>query len=256
MDPLLKCKLPSQILICSRRNSGKSYLCQSLLYQWIKSGRFKSHNIVVMSATAACNEEYDFLPKENIRHGFDEELLRKLIVFQKRRIALKKKQATRAHVSVTLPAVCIVLDDIVGTCGVDTAHSPVLRYLYCSGRHLKFPTILCSQLGRVITNPTIRSQSDYVLTSSLASDQLDSVFAITSGKSWKEFLRAVHDLDDYRFLMYDSVIAKGERWHEIKAPPFPKFRLEYKKKTQPKEGNSECGCKKPEKSGKASSKRS
>ena len=69
----------------------------------------------------------------------------------------------------------------------------------------------------------------------------------------------MHDLDDYRFLMYDSVIAKGERWHEIKAPPFPKFRLEYKKKkTQPKEGNSDkCGCKKqPEKSGKASSKRS
>ena len=119
----------------------------------------------------------------------------------------------------------------------------VLRYLYCSSRHIKISCILCSQLGRVITNPTIRSQSDYVLTSSLASDQLDSVWKITSGMTWREFLKRVQDLDDYRFLMYDSVIASGNRWHEFKAPLAPKFRIEFKnqkaKKGVPKK---ECAC--------------
>ena len=241
MEPLINCKLPSQVLVCSRRNSGKTTMVASLLYQWLKRGRFASHNVIVFSATAAHNDEYAFLPKENVRHGWDEELCRKLIQWQKRRLALKKKQATRANVTVHLPGLCFVLDDIVGTKGVDTAHSPVLRYLYCSSRHIKISCILCSQLGRVITNPTIRSQSDYVLTSSLASDQLDSVWKITSGMTWREFLKRVQDLDDYRFLMYDSVIASGNRWHEFKAPLAPKFRIEFKNQ---KKAKTKCAAKK------------
>ena len=53
MGPLVNCKLPCQILAASRRNSGKSTLVASLLYQWLKMGRFKSHNIIIFSATAA-----------------------------------------------------------------------------------------------------------------------------------------------------------------------------------------------------------
>ena len=33
MEPLLNAKLPAQFLVCSRRNSGKSTLVASLLYQ-------------------------------------------------------------------------------------------------------------------------------------------------------------------------------------------------------------------------------
>ena len=233
MEPLLNTKLPAQFLVCSWRNSGKSTLVVSLLYQWLKRGRFDGHSIIVFSATAAHNSEYSWLPEQNVRHGWDEELCRKIIQWQKRRLALRKKQATRAGISVKLPALCFVLDDIVGTKSLDIAHSPVIRWLYCSGRHIKASTILCSQLGRVICNPTIRSQSDYVLTSSLASDQLDSVWRITSGLSWKEFLAKVHALDDYKFILYDSVIAKGNRWHEMKAPLAPKFRIEYKNHKKP-----------------------
>ena len=94
MGPLVNCKLPCQILAASRRNSGKSTLVASLLYQWLKMGRFKSHNIIIFSATAAHNDEYAWLPKENVRHGGDEDLCRKIIQWQKRRLALKKKQAT------------------------------------------------------------------------------------------------------------------------------------------------------------------
>jgi hypothetical protein len=245
MEPLLNAKLPAQFLVCSRRNSGKSTLVASLLYQWLKMGRFDGHSIIVFSATAAHNSEYSWLPPENVRHGWDEELCRKIIQWQKRRLALKKKQATRAGIGVKLPGLALVLDDIVGTKSLDIAHSPVIRWLYCSGRHIKCSTLLCSQLGRVICNPTIRSQSDYVLTSSLASDQLDSVWRITSGLSWKEFLAKVHALDDYKFILYDSVIAKGNRWHEMKAPLAPKFRIEYKnhkakKPDKKKDGSKKC----------------
>ena len=139
-----------------------------------------------------------------------------------------------------------VLDDIVGCKSLDIAHSPVIRWLYCSGRHIKASTLLCSQLGRVICNPTIRSQSDYVLTSSLASDQLDSVWRITSGLSWKEFLAKVHALDDYKFILYDSVIAKGNRWHEMKAPLAPKFKIEYKNHKAKKNDKKKDGSKKYE----------
>ena len=121
-----------------------------------------------------------------------------------------------------------MLNDVCGTKSLDIAHSPVICWLYCSGRHIKASTILCSQLDRVICNPTIRSQSDYVLTSSLASDQLDSVWCITSGLSWKEFLAKVHSLDDFKFILYDSVIPKGNRWHAMKAPSAPRFCVEYK----------------------------
>ena len=68
MGPLVNCKLPCQILAASRRNSGKSTLVASLLYQWLKMGRFKSHNIIIFSATAAHNDEYAWLPKENVCH--------------------------------------------------------------------------------------------------------------------------------------------------------------------------------------------
>ena len=72
-----------------------------------------------------------------------------------------------------------------------------------------------------------------MLTSSLASDQLDSVWKITSGLSWKEFLARVQGLNDYRFLMYDSAIASGNRWHEMKAPLAPRFRIQIKNQKAP-----------------------
>ena len=233
MDPILNAKLSATFLLCSRRNSGKSTFLSSLVYGWLKMGRFRSQNVIVFSATCSMNDEYSWLPPENVRHGWDEVLVRKLIQFQRRRILLKKKQATRANVSVHLPGLLLILDDIVGQRGIDVAHSPVLKWLMCSGRHAKISVAIASQLSRVICNPTVRSQSDYVLTSSLSADQLDSVWRITSGKSWREFKDDVSALEDYTWIMYDSVVAKGNRWYTMKAALPPKFRVTFRNHKKP-----------------------
>lgn len=256
MDALINIKLSCTLLCVGKRNQGKSFLIQSLLYEWLKRGRLKSHNIIVMSSTAATNGEYDWLPKENIRYGYDEDLLKKVISWQKRRLALLKKRATAANVQINLPGIMIVMDDILSASG-KKGHmfSPTLKYLFCQSRHFKISIIFCSQLSKVIASPTIKAQSDYILVSQLSAEQLKAVHAVTSGRTMKEFQTMIAQLEDHHFMLYDTLKTSGDRWSTVRATGFNdgKFRVVYANQKKKKSINGsqdeedtqkKCDCKK------------
>ena len=249
MDALINIKLPSTILCVAKRNQGKSFLIQSLLYEWLKRGRLKSHNIIVMSSTAATNGEYDFLPSENIRYGYDEDLLKQVITWQKRRLALLKKRATAANVQINLPAILCLMDDCLSASGKKGhTFSPTLKYLFCQGRHFKISIIFCSQLSKVIASPTIKAQSDHILVSQLSAEQLKAVHAVTSGKTMREFQSMIAGLENHNFMLYDTLQTSGDRWSMVRATGFNdgKFRVVFanqKKKKSIKASEGEEGTK-------------
>ena len=238
MDALTDIKLPSTVLVCAKRNQGKSYMVQSLVYNWLKSGRMNSHNIILFSSTSATNDEYSWLPPENRRYGYDEVLLKQVIQWQKRRILLMKKKATTANVKVTLKGILIIIDDVLTSSGKNNhVFSPTLKYLFCQSRHFAISIVFCSQLAKVIASPTIKSQSDYILVSQLSAEQLKAVYYVTSGfKNVREFQSRVASLEDHTFLLYDTLKTKGDRWSEVRATGFNegKFRLTYKNHNQKK----------------------
>ena len=130
MDALINVKLPSTILLTAKRGQGKSFCVQSLVYNWLKSGRMNTHNIILFSSTAATNDEYDWLPPENRRYGYDEVLLKSVIQWQKRRILLMKKKATTANVKVTLSGILLIIDDVLTSSGKNShVFLPTLTYL-------------------------------------------------------------------------------------------------------------------------------
>ena len=208
-----------------------------------------------MSTTASLNSEYDFLPPENIRYGYDEDLLKKVISWQKRRLALLKKRATSANVQINLPGVLVVMDDILTASG-KKGHmfSPTLKYLFCQSRHFKISIIFCSQLSKVIASPTIKAQSDYILVSQLSAEQLKAVHAVTSGKTMREFQSMIAGLENHNFMLYDTLKTSGDRWSMVRATGFAdgKFRVVFanqKKKAikasqDEEDTQKKCDCKK------------
>jgi hypothetical protein len=238
MDTLNNIKLSCTVTCIAKRNQGKSFCVQSLVYNWLKSGRLKSHNIILFSSTSATNGEYDWLPPENRRYGYDETLLKQVIQWQKRRILLLQKKARTANVKVTMPGILLIIDDVLTSSGKNNhVFSPTLKYLFCQSRHFYISIIFCSQLAKVIASPTIKSQSDYILISQLSAEQLKAVYSVTSGfKNVREFQSRVASLEDHTFLLYDTLKTKGDRWSEVRATGFNegKFRLTYKNHNQKK----------------------
>ena len=60
----LELKQHTFILICSKRNSGKSVLCRHLIYYFVN--KYNYDFIVLFSNTAGFNGDYDFLENNNI----------------------------------------------------------------------------------------------------------------------------------------------------------------------------------------------
>ena len=87
--------MPNFSIIISKRNSGKTHILQNLCKRLLESGRLAKANIVLMSSTASISGDWSFLPDSNKRFAYDEEVLKKLLVWQRRRITLLKKRADR-----------------------------------------------------------------------------------------------------------------------------------------------------------------
>ena len=125
-------KLPFSMVIVSKRNSGKSYLCKHLLKLLMMDNKLFDY-IVLFSSTAHLSKDFECLPKKAIQEDFSTTKVNKILEYQK-----KLKDSKN-------PKQClIILDDTIGA-KIDASFKTNLDLLFSRGRHYNVSIIFISQ---------------------------------------------------------------------------------------------------------------
>ena len=235
MDFILNIPLPSAVCVVARRNTGKSFLICSWIYEQLKRGRLLKQNIIVFTSTSF-NDQYDFLPAQNVR-PYSETLVKKIIQFQKRRLLLLKKRSDRSGVPVQIPGICLVLDDVQTYSGRASdgskGHflSECLKFLFTTGRHLKIQLWCATQATKTLISPACRSNCDVLAMSSLTTEQMRACYQLISDVTFPEFKRMIDNLPCHVFAVYNTYKPPGERWGFVKATGYAggKFLIKFDK---------------------------
>ena len=75
-------KLPFSMVLCSKRNSGKSFLCKHLLKIFMNDNKLFDY-IVLFSSTAHLSKDFECLPKKSIQEEFSTTKINKILEYQK-----------------------------------------------------------------------------------------------------------------------------------------------------------------------------
>ena len=241
MQPLLDMRLPTQLLVCSARCTGKTNIIASLAYHLAKT-RFTKvpTSIIVFAGTKDLGQDYNWLPKERVRQGFNEKQCMTILRYQMKQCELKRRQAVRANVPVNQNHLLLILDDCYGVGGVNIMTSPCLKMLSTMGRHY-YTSVIMSIQSSAIGN-TLRQNTQGILFSKLSQSHLKHVWEATRGMEWKEFLKFTSQLNPYEFGYFDNSSAEDaaeDRFHVVKADSFPrgKFFIRNKEKETKKKSS-------------------
>ena len=96
---------PGTFLTIAKSKSGKTHMFRYVLYKLISKSYIK--DVIVVSQTARCNDDYPFIDKKFILDNLDETNIKYL----KRVLHARKKY--REETSKLPPGLAIVLDDII-----------------------------------------------------------------------------------------------------------------------------------------------
>ena len=236
MQPLLDMRLPTQLLVCSARCTGKTNIIASLAYHLAKT-RFTKvpTSIIVFAGTKDLGQDYNWLPKERVRQGFNEKQCMTILRYQMKQCELKRRQAMRANVAVNQNHLLLILDDVYGVGGVNIMTSPCLKMLSTMGRHY-YTSVIMSIQSSAIGN-TLRQNTQGILFSKLSQSHLKHVWEATRGMEWKEFLKFTSQLNPYEFGYFDNASAEdaaADRFHVVKADSFPRGRFFIRNKEKEK----------------------
>ena len=99
-------------VVLARRGTGKTYLIGSLIHKWLQQKRMQHQSIILFSSTANASDDFSFLPDE-YKHVYSDELLLKVMAFQKKRIQLQKRRAKASKQdSCVLSGLTLIMDDV------------------------------------------------------------------------------------------------------------------------------------------------
>lgn len=185
------------ILICGKRNSGKSQLLRYI----VSEEKDKYHQIYLFCPTEKINSFYEGIIKpENIFNEYDENWTNTLMD-KLSKINGNVKQEDAKHV-------LLILDD----CCSDTnfRQSPSFKILCTRGRHFKLSLIITSQYLRQLA-PVSRSNADWILVSQMNS-QSNKILAdefLHGTLTKKEFISMYYKAtSNYGFLVINNNCAK------------------------------------------------
>lgn len=187
-------RVPFSMAICSKRNSGKSFLVRHLVYELAKQK--KINQVIVMSNTSglSLNKDYDYMPKKLLT-TYKEKTITKLLEVQ-----AKDVKAGRIR------EVLLIMDDVIGETKDKSAEgSRMIRSLYANSRHYHISVILLSQIANRVLTPAIKENSDYLYFSRINRRGLESIWESITNMNKKDFIAfAEKNNKDYSFILYDN----------------------------------------------------
>jgi hypothetical protein len=187
-------KVPFSASICSKRNSGKSFLVRNLVYELAKQK--KVNQVIVMSNTSgmSLNKDYDYMPSKLLT-TFKESTITKLLEVQAKDVKRGK-----------IREVLLIMDDVIGeTKDKSGEGSRMIRSLYANSRHYHISVILLSQIANRLLTPAIKENSDYLFFSRINRRGLESIWESICNIDKKDFIAfAEKSNKDYSFILYDN----------------------------------------------------
>ena len=223
METLEQIRPTAVTVVLARRGTGKTYLIGSLIHKWLQQKRMQHQSIILFSSTANASDDFSFLPDE-YKHVYADELLLKVMAFQKKRIQLQKRRAKASKQnSCVLSGLTIIMDDVFSSSAnaKSIMHSKPIIQLFTQSRHWKISCFFLVQYPKFLMSPLARSQIQYLLVSNLSEESTRIAYSLTTGKPWNDFKREVAALDAHEFLMFDGVKKESgdARWSKVVAPP-------------------------------------
>lgn len=193
-DVVKTMRVPFSMSVCSKRNSGKSFLVRNIVYELAKQK--KINQVIVMSNTSglSLNKDYDYMPKKLLT-PYKEATITKLL-------ELQAKDVKRGKIREVL----LILDDVIGETKDKSAEgSRMIRSLYANSRHYHISVILLSQIANRILTPAIKENSDYLYFSRINRRGLESIWESITNMDKKDFIAfAEKNNKNYSFILYDN----------------------------------------------------
>jgi len=147
-----KFNIPFAMFSVAKRETGKSYLTKYCVKNWMAEKKFD--RVFVMTNTGEVNEEYNYLPKQDVIPRYNEAFIRKLMQLQKTAVAKYGKDSNK------IQNVLLILDDVIGSL---PAGDETMRELISQGRHYKISLIMNIQISKRELDPTMRANADYFM---------------------------------------------------------------------------------------------
>jgi hypothetical protein len=145
---------PTAVTVClARRGTGKTYLIGSLIRKWLQQKIMEHQSIILFSSTANASDDFSFLPDE-YKHVYSDELLLKVMAFQKKRIQLQKRRAKASKQnSCVLSGLTLIMDDVFSPSAnaKSIMHSKPIIQLFTQSRHWKISCFFLVQYPKFLT---------------------------------------------------------------------------------------------------------
>lgn len=212
-----KLKLPCNILLCGKTNSGKTHLLKCLIGL---HADFFNYGVIISSTSF--NGEYDFVPDEFVFEDFDPVIVENIMAKQ-REFVMEVKEGKRRKV----PECFIVIDDQLGILELHQKKN-MFDVLFSKSRHLHITIFLSIQSCSYLST-TIRANSTYVFITKLKSSSVRMMYDVSIGfdteQEFKNYLK--RNCKEYRVIMFDDT--DDENFTKIIRAPaeIPEFQLEY-----------------------------
>ena len=146
----------STIVICGKRNEGKSVLAKWLLYNLVRQE--KVDIVYLFSPTEHLSHSFDCVPKQFVIPTFDIPFMDKVIASQSKEIQKTKLGKDDPSIKQIL----FVFDDMLGSVTQGSREQLLLNRLFATSRHIKIGVMVLSQTTKGLFSPALRQNTDYL----------------------------------------------------------------------------------------------
>ena len=210
---------PGTFLTIAKSKSGKTHMFRYVLYKLISKSYIK--DVIVVSQTARCNDDYPFIDKKFILDNLDETNIKYL----KRVLHARKKY--REETSKLPPGLAIVLDDIICAEG---SRDKLLSALATRARHLNVWFFYATQYPKGI-DPVVRNNAKVIMLFQITNWENERFYYDIcpkgSRQEFREFMRS--NVHSFHFLSYFTECVDADHGNafrvEIAPKTLPKFKL-------------------------------
>jgi len=194
------------VLLCAKRNSGKSELLKKL----VEDEKESFSKIFVICPTECVNHFYSksgIVSKENIFESWSEKWANELI--------RKMTQINNDKPKSEMKQVLLILDDCIAD--VQFRESPTIKRLCVRSRHIGISLLITTQYLNAIS-PLQRNNSDFILCGQMNAKSVDILCEefLSSTMSKKEFLDIyANGTKDYGFILINNNSSKTNSKDEL-----------------------------------------
>ena len=217
-------KPSSTIVICAKRNEGKSVLAKHLLHRLVQ--QMKVDVVYLFSPTETLSHSFDCLPKVCVVNTFDLRFIEKVLSAQEKAIRKTKQGKDDPAIAQIL----FIFDDMLASVVQGSHEQLLLNRLFATSRHLKVGVMVLSQTTRGLFSPALRQNTDYLFFRKINDNQLPALFeALYWPGNYKGFVLFYHQVtgtSKFGFLCYDNLTREEAKYFLVTAD-ICKFQIEY-----------------------------